>query len=287
MRTHLECLPCFVRQTLEAARLAGANDVIQERVMRQVCQMLSEMNMTLSPPAMAQLIHRVIHTETGVKDIYADHKKALNETALELIPELREQIQRSADPWLTALRLAMAGNSLDLGVYAHIDHDAAKKNMLAALNWPIRGNVDVLREKITNARHILYLADNTGEIVIDRLFIEQLLPRKITVVVRGKPILNDATPADARMAGLCEIADVIDNGSDAPGTILTDVTPQVRELFSSADVVLAKGQGNYETLSTSGNPRLFFLLMAKCPLIVSQLGCCARDLVVAQCDMPR
>jgi uncharacterized protein with ATP-grasp and redox domains len=123
----------------------------------------------------------------------------------------------------------------------------------------------------TAARSILYLADNAGEIVFDRLLIERLPAGRVTVVVRGAPVINDATRADAQVAGLDRIAEIIDNGSDAPGTVLEDCSAQFRERFESADVIIAKGQGNFETLSAAG-ANICFLLKIKCPVLATHTG---------------
>ncbi|MCK5255186.1 MAG: DUF89 family protein, partial [Deltaproteobacteria bacterium] len=113
--------------------------------------------------------------------------------------------------------------------------------------------------------------DNAGEIVFDRLFIEQLPREKVTYVVRGEPIINDVTIEDAREVDMFELVDVIDNGSDAPGTILETCSHEFQKRFASSDLVIAKGQGNYETLSDI-NKRIFFLLQVKCPVIAKDIG---------------
>lgn len=284
MQTQLECLPSFVRQALEAARHARADEAVQKSVLRQVCQWTSDADLSLPPPAMGQQIHRLVRELTGNRDPYAKHKITLNEAALALLPELREAIEQSPDPWLAALRVAIAGNAMDLGVYGQMDPAAIRDNLFGAMDREIAGQVHQLRQALAKAEHILYIADNTGEIVVDRLWIEKLDPTRITVAVRGRPIINDATMQDAQAAGLTDIAEVIDNGSDAPGTLLAECSEQFKRHFTTAEVVLAKGQGNFETLSSIRRPNLFFLLMAKCPLIVSKLNCRLRELVVACAD---
>lgn len=284
MQTQLECLPCFIRQALEAARHAHTDEAVQESILRQVCQWVCDADLLLPPPVMSQQIHRLVREMTDNPDPYKEHKKKLNDTVLPLLPELREAVAQAPDPWLAALRVAIAGNAMDLGAYGHIDHAAIRENLFRAIRQPIYGNLRRLREVLAEARHILYIADNTGEIVADRLFIEQLHTAHVTVVVRGRPIINDATMLDARAAGLTEIAEVIDNGSDAPGTVLSECSESLKRYFATADVVLAKGQGNFETLSSNRRPNLFYLLMAKCPLIVSKLKCQPRELVVTCSD---
>ncbi len=282
MKTQLDCIPCFIRQALEAARHAGADATVQKRVLRRVCRWASEMDMAMTPPEMGQWIHRLIRERTGNSDPYARCKSEFNRAALELLPELRRQIAVSSDPFATAVRLAIAGNAIDMGAYNGLDSSSLHQILTRALASPVTGALDMLRAATATANSILYIADNAGEIVLDRLLIEQLGPSRVAVIVRGHPILNDATTADATAAGLGGLVEVMDNGSDAPGTLLPRCTPQVRHRFARADVVLAKGQGNYETLSEAMRPNVFFLLMAKCPVISDLLGCERNSLIVAQ-----
>lgn len=146
---------------------------------------------------------------------------------------------------------------------------------------PLAGDPAALFEAAAKARSILYLADNAGEIVFDRILIEALPASRVTVAVRGGPVINDATLADAETAGIHEIATVIDNGSDAPGTLLAECSPEFRARFEAADLVIAKGQGNFETLSDT-RKHIFFLLSVKCPLVAAEVGAPVGSLVVKQ-----
>ncbi|MDD3250836.1 MAG: ARMT1-like domain-containing protein, partial [Smithellaceae bacterium] len=136
---------------------------------------------------------------------------------------------------------------------------------------PIFGDLEAFKKSVARAKQILYLADNAGEIFFDRLLIEQLGSAKITLAVRGKPVINDATREDALASGMDEIALVIDNGSDAPGTILEDCSAEFRAHFDKADMIIAKGQGNYESLANEDRP-IFFLFRTKCSVISRRSG---------------
>jgi len=286
MKTQLDCIPCFIRQALDAARHAGADETVQKMVLRRVCRWASEMDMAMTPPEMGQWIHRLVRERTGNADPYAQCKSDFNSMALKLLPELRHHISRSPDPFAAAVRLAIAGNAIDMGAYSGLDSSSLHQILTNALTSPVAGALEFLRAATAGAKTILYIADNAGEIVLDRLLIEQLGPPRVTVIVRGHPILNDATAADATAAGIDRLVEVIGNGSDAPGTLLPRCTPQVRHHFARADVVLAKGQGNYETLNEVMRPNVFFLLMAKCPVIAELLGCERNSLIVAQRHPP-
>ncbi len=286
MKTHLDCIPCFIRQALEAARHAGADETVQKMVLRRVCRWVSDMDMAMTPPMMGQRIHRLVRELTENTDPYEASKSGFNRGVLELLPELRQKIAASPDPFAEAVRLAIAGNAIDMGAYSGLDSQNFRQALINIMESPLVGAMESLRSAINTAKTILYIADNAGEIVLDRLLIEQLGPPRITVVVRGRAVLNDATRADATAAGLDGLVEVMDNGSDVPGTWLPDCTAEMRRHFALADVVLAKGQGNYETLSAEMRPNLFFLLMAKCPVIAGHLGCERNSLIVAQRHPP-
>lgn len=271
MNTFLDCIPCFARQALEAARFVTDDPAIHERVMRGILREAAQMDFSQSPPAIGQKLHRALRDLVHDDDPYREIKNHFNQAALEMLPDLSARIRDAADPLFMALRVAIAGNVIDLGVNGDFRGSEVKSAMANILNEPFYGEVEDFRDEVRNARKILYLADNAGEIVFDRLLIEQLPLNRVTLAVRGAPVLNDATRADAEAAGLCGIVEVIDNGSDAPGTILADCSRDFRRRFSMADLVIAKGQGNFETLSDA-DANLYFLFKAKCPVIATHVG---------------
>jgi len=278
MKTYFECIPCLLRQTLEAARLTTDDKAIHEQIIRKVLRAASEMNLRNPPPLMAQRIHRLIRQMTGDNDPYRDIKHHFNDFALELYPELKKRIERSREPLDTAIRLAIAGNIIDSGVNHYINETLVHNAIEHALTAPLAGDPKQLREAVSEAKDILYLADNAGEIVFDRLLIEQMPLEKITLVVKGSPIINDACLADARATGIADLVEVIDNGSDAPGTILGACSEEFKRRFENANLIIAKGQGNYETLSDVKKD-IFFVLKAKCPVIAHHIGCEVGSLV--------
>jgi len=278
MKTYFECIPCLIRQTFEAARLTTDDKAIHEQVIRKILRAASEMNLRESPPFMAQRIHRLIRQMTGDNDPYRDIKDRFNHFALELYPELKERVERSRTPLDTAIRLAIAGNIIDFGVNLHINETLVHNSIEHALTSPLAGDPEQFRKAVSKANDILYLADNAGEIVFDRLLIEQMPSEKITLVVKGSPVINDACLADAQATGIADLVEVIDNGSDAPGTILDECSEEFKRRFENADLIIAKGQGNYETLSDVKKD-IFFVLKAKCPVIAHHIGCEVGSLV--------
>lgn len=271
MKTTLDCIPCFVRQTLEAARFASDDVKLHERVLRELLRVVADSDLTLPPPVMGQQIHRTLRRLTGREDPYRSAKERFTRLAWHMLPELSAGLERAADPFRNAVQLAIAGNLIDLGVHGGLTEEMVRATVAEALREPLVGDLEGLRDAIGCAGSVLYLADNAGEIVLDRLLIEQLQGARVTVAVRGAPVINDATLADASAARLAEVAEVVSNGSDAPGTILEDCSRDFQRRFRAADLIIAKGQGNFETLSEAEGP-IYFLLKVKCPVIAAHVG---------------
>jgi damage-control phosphatase, subfamily I len=283
METHYDCLPCFVRQALDAVRLVTSDDHIHEMVIRKVLGTVSAMDFKQSPPVMGQYIHRLIREVTGCKDPYQSLKEKYNQYALGLYPEMKEKIEKASDRLETAVRLSIAGNIIDFGADFKVDSFVINRTIMSSLTDRLMGDIHSLKKDIFSAEKILYLGDNAGEIVFDRLLIEQLPFHKIIFAVRGMPILNDATMDDAEQTGLTRLVQVIHNGSDAPGTVLEECAREFRDVFDQADLVIAKGQGNFETLS-GVEKNIIFLLKAKCPVIAKHIGCETGASIIGRVD---
>jgi hypothetical protein len=264
-------MPCFLRQALEAARFVSSDPAFHEEIVRSILQDAATLDLAKSPPAVAQQLHRRIRKTSGHTDPYRELKHSFNELALTLLPEIEKQIQNAADPFTTAVRYAIAGNVIDLGAKGSLSQDEVFQSIDRALSDPFVGNVEALHQAVNEAKQILYLTDNAGEIAFDRLLIDQLPIERVTVAVKGHPVLNDAVIEDAIQVGLTERVTVIDNGSDAPGTMLDDCSETFRDLFKAADVIISKGQGNFETLSDA-DQNIFFLFKVKCPVIANNCG---------------
>jgi uncharacterized protein with ATP-grasp and redox domains len=280
VQTYLDCFPCMVRQTLEAARMAGADEALQRRIMHRALDLLSEHSVgTVStPPEIAYQIHRMVRSQTGAKDPYREAKQASTERALALYPELKEIVHQADDPLDAALRISIAGNIIDLGHSLAYD---LKSTLDRVLTQPFAlDRREALRAMASSAHRILHLADNAGETVFDRVLIETLAV-PVTYAVKGGPVLNDATRFDALEAGIDQVAEIIETGSDAPGTILSQCSDDFRRRFEEADLIIAKGQANYETLSVRG-ARVFFLLQVKCSVIGEDIGAPVGSIVVWQ-----
>jgi uncharacterized protein with ATP-grasp and redox domains len=282
MKTYLDCLPCLVSQALKAARAATDDEEVQRQVVDAVAAMIPELSLGLKPPEIAQRGYRLISQITGNDDPFRQAKVETNRAALALWPKLKQLVEQSTDRLFTACKLAIFANSIDFGPnFEHGDietiiDEATTCSLPLAVN-----NYDWLRSNLKNSQSLLYLGDNAGEIVFDRLLIEEIHRVKeleTYFVVREKPVINDVT-MDAQAVGMEKVARVVSNGSDAPATILSQCSAELQQLYHSADIVIAKGQGNYESLE--GEPgNIFFLLRAKCPLIAGLLGVSVGDCVL-------
>jgi damage-control phosphatase, subfamily I len=270
MRTDVYCMECFVRQAASAARRGGADGPTAQRVMKETLAFLAGTDFGKTPPETARLMYRVINGITGNGDPYLVEKRHFNDVAMAMLPGLRQIIARSQDPFATAVRLAIAGNIIDFGIM-EVSEKRVRDTINSCLDGAIDGGaIERLGKEIEKAGRILYLCDNAGEIAFDRLLIEQLPCNKVTAVVKGGPIINDALMEDAKAVGLCEIVEVVESGLDAPGTLPDLCNKDFQRRFAEADLVISKGQGNFETLEEM-DKNIFFLFTVKCQVVATFL----------------
>lgn len=270
MRTELDCLVCLYRQALNTARLATNSAKLQRRILTETAALLPRLDPGLSPPENSIRLYRLIARLSGNPDPYAELKKTGNEHALRLRGRVKELISTAHDPLYTAILFAIAGNIIDHGAPRDFDLDQTIDECLR--RTPAINDYAQLKEDLKGAENILYLGDNCGELVFDGLLIE-LLPGMVTLALKEKPIINDALPADARLCGLDKICRIISNGTDCPGTPLNLCGEEFKAAMAKADLIISKGQGNFETLShLSGGPPLYFLLTTKCPIVAQRAG---------------
>jgi len=282
LKSYIDCLPCLLNQALRAARAATDDEHIHRQVVDAVAEMIPTFSPHLKPPEITQQAYRVINSITGENDPFRRAKVEANNAVLAIYPKLEKMVSDSTDRLYTACKLAIAGNSIDLGPkfdYGGIDKllDSISNSVSLAID-----DYEKFTKSLDNCRKLLYLGDNAGEIVFDRLLIEEIKRyRDIEVyfVVRGKPVINDATMKDALAAGIDKVATIIPNGADAPATIISRCSPKLQTLLESADVIISKGQGNYEANDTE-TANIFFFLRAKCQLIAKTLGVKVGDYIL-------
>lgn len=269
-------MPCFFKQAIEAARIAKLNEKDIREILNSIALQLTKVSLDSTPPEIGMVVYKTIYHISGIHDPFREIKKRYTSHLLSLYPELNERIVSSKDPLYTALKFAGFGNAIDLGADPDFDLDKELKK-LHGKDFD-RCEYDAFRTRLEKAKDILYIADNAGETIFDRLLIEQL-NRPVKYAVRSNPIINDATVEDAEDAGVNEIAEIISSGCDAPGTILKLCSDEFHKTFNKADMIISKGQGNYETLSNTGRP-IFFLLKVKCPVIARHIDIPVESIIL-------
>ncbi|HTG02175.1 MAG TPA: ARMT1-like domain-containing protein [Nitrospirota bacterium] len=279
MKTELRCLPCFFGQVSRSLHHAGVNGDRGRAIMRMAEAIIERAALDDVPARTTTLIHRMVRGQTG-SDPYAAVKREYNRVALALLPALQAMAQESNDRLEAGVRVAIAGNVIDFGIYDTVDLDRSVEDSFRLPLVP-----DVFRlfsDKIRASRRILYLCDNAGEIVFDRVLLDILraMGKDTLAVVKGAPVINDATLDDARDAGLVQSSAIMDNGSDGIGTLLETCSPAFLDAYRNADVIISKGQANYETLAGECDERTFFLFKVKCPVVAEHLGRPTGDIVL-------
>jgi len=283
MKTHFNCIPCILRQTIDTVNLATDQEEIKRQVVNEILNYLTTINFNDPPPVIGKNVYRIIHEKTGNHDPYHEIKQRYNQLALSFYDDLLKIVFRNSKPVQMAAKLAVAGNVIDFGAQVKDIDIYQTIHSIEELSFEIN-DFETFINDLSRTRKILYLADNAGEIVFDRLFIEILqryypeLGLEFTVVVRGEPIINDATREDANMVGLDKIAHIIDSGDGAPATVLHHASSELKKAFQDADLIISKGMGNYETLDDR-NELIYYLLRVKCPQVSQVIGAKEGSLV--------
>jgi len=272
-----DCIPCTVQSCLRLLDAGFVDESRREDLLRRTLAFLAEVDYDQSPPALAQTMHRMFRETLDDPDPYRDIKRDCNQMMMDRRPDLREMVRNSDDPLGTAIRLAVAGNVIDFGAKNLFDP-------LETIAAVLDGDLDIddsaqLQSDMESARSVLYIGDNAGEIVTDSVLLETLDHPGVTFVVRGGPVINDATIEDARLVGIDRLARVITTGDDAPGVIWETSSAEFRRAFAEADVVVAKGQGNLEGLIDMKRT-IYFLLTTKCERIAEHIGVGEKAFVV-------
>lgn len=272
MRVDLQCFLCCAKKAMS---LLEQYQVPQEQameLMKKVYGKFSQTGSEVSAPMLMAGMMEVLEEEIGLSDAYAKPKRQYNQILSEKAEEIRRQIQKADDPFLAGLRYALTGNYIDFGAMDTVSEEKLME-LLDKCQYVEAdpGTAEELRAEISRAGRLVYITDNAGEIVLDGLWLEEiarLYPQlDIKVLVRGRPVLNDATEEDARLTGLSRRFHVIPNGTGIPGTSLEHVSQEAREILEEADVCIAKGQGNFESLHGCGL-NIYYLFLCKCDLFV-------------------
>lgn len=278
MKAYLDCYPCFFIQALKTARLVISDEKVILQILKDVSVYLSQASFDVTPSEIGLGVYRILSRRTGVEDPYKEVKVKCIQQALSLYPELKKLIETSEDRLMTAVRLSIAGNVIDFGTDSSFDLKLELETILSQ-DFAV-DHYEEFRRALEKAQDIVYIADNAGETVFDRLLIEEI-KKPVIYVVREKPIINDATREDALLSGLDKVSEIMSSGCDAPGNILKFCSNGFLKIYGSADLVISKGQGNYEALSNEEKP-IFFLLKAKCQVVARDLGVKEGSIILAE-----
>lgn len=274
------CTFCLTRAFEDKIKETTLNEEVKNSLTKGFFSLMAANGSIKSAPEAASAMYNLIRKKTGVIDLYKEEKQFINRYLLNLYPEFEAEVESSSNPFDTALRLAIAGNIIDN--VASPDYNIKKTiNHVLSSDFKI-DHSEYLMHEIHNANKILYLGDNAGEIVLDKLFIETINHPNIYFAVRGTPVLNDVTMKDAISVGMNDVAKVISNGSDAPSTIINKTSNEFLDVYNTADLIISKGQGNLEGLLNEKSKNIFFLFMVKCEVIGKIIGATKGDFVVAK-----
>ncbi len=278
MISDYRCLFCFFRTVEKLLEREPLSKEKKEAFISEMINVYQRSQKNFSAPEFSREIRLILKNFTNNPDPYKNEKLQTNEQALKMAPEISGIIKGSADSFNTALRISIAGNVID---FAANDQFNLKTTINRALTENIAiDHSEILKSEIKKARSVLYLGDNAGEIIFDKLFISEMMHPRVIFAVRGGPILNDVTLEDAEFAGMKEVAEVISSGYDAPSTIPEKSSEIFQKHFKEADLIISKGQGNLEGLLHLNDKRIFFLLLVKCDVIAELLKVKKNSMVV-------
>lgn len=276
-----ECIGCIAAQSRRVCDAIRADETLRAKITGYVDAKLEHADFTLSPPVLAAPLYEAMAQIAGKTDLYDEQKAHATEQAREYLPYLREMIERSHDPLIATLKTAVVGNVIDLASEVSFDlHDAIS----SVFDTPFASDdSEPLRKALAKAKTLLYIGDNAGEHVFDALAIETLTKLypdlKITYMVRGNPIINDVTMKEALEADMNAICALCDSGVPTPGFVHEFATSEARHLFDTADLIIAKGMGNYECMTPLRRSGICFLLKVKCSVVAASLGRAIGDIV--------
>lgn len=282
MKTYLECYPCIINQTLQAAKQNQLSEPVRKTILNNVLQFLQDLPADMSPPSINRRIQAMIRESTGLEDPYEKWKLHSNVEAMEVISEIRRRIREARDPFEAAVRYAIAGTVYDIefaeaGGEIHREIEYAPQAKFGI------NHLKELRRDLRSARSVLYLADNAGEIAFDKLLVEvlrEMITGEIVFAVRDTPSLNNATLEDAEHVGLDSLVHLVSFSSDAPVIILEDIDPRMKHFVDQADLIIAKGQTHYESLNESPL-NIYFLFKVTCGVVSRDLDAEMHQYVVA------
>ncbi|MGI6435014.1 MAG: damage-control phosphatase ARMT1 family protein [Syntrophomonadaceae bacterium] len=285
MKHSVDCLPCLLQQAVRTAKRHLPHEEDQMEMARAVIAIMATLEEDESVPYIVQKIQTTLKKHLNNPDPFKEEKDYYNREMLKLEDELIQLRDSCADPFVAGLKLAAAGNIIDFGPGYDLSRNMVLESIRETLAREYCDEVLIsLQADLEQATTVLYLGDNAGEIVFDKIFIAAIKEHYPQLVVyfatRGKPILNDVTEADAYLVGMDRLAIIINNGTDIPGTVLPYCSPDFVKIFDQANVIISKGQGNFESLYGSGRENLYYIFLCKCGLFMDRLGAKQNDIIL-------
>ncbi len=287
MKHSIDCLPCLLQQAVRLAKNHLPSEKAQIELVKQIMATMASIDEDASSPYIAHKIQIALKESLKNPDPYREDKKYYNLEMLKLENELKQLLESSDNPFDTGLKLAAAGNIIDFGPGYELSRDVVLRTIKETLAKDYQHEVsESLKAALEHADKILYLGDNAGEIVFDKVFIQTIKEcypqREVYFATRGKPVLNDITEEDAYLVGMDSLAMIINNGTDIPGTVLEYCSSDFRKIFVEADIIISKGQGNFESLLGCGRENLYYIFLCKCSLFMERLGAKQNDIMLMQ-----
>lgn len=276
MNTHVDCIACIVNKANNLANKYIPDKKLKHDFMKKVLNEILSTEFERTAPILDAKVMRVAKHELGANDLYKEEKQFFNDKMLCMEAQIENLINSAEDKLFDALKIAASGNIIDFSALNKVGFDFVKDIINSTLKSEFNKKVyEKLKLDLKKGKELVYLGDNSGEIVLDKLFIKEIskeYPRlKITFVTRGKPIFNDITEEDAYYVGMDKHAAITNNGTDIPGTDLLEVSNEFKDILYNADLIIAKGQGNYESLSGSGL-NIYYLFLCKCEMMIQKLS---------------
>lgn len=274
MKVKIDCIPCYLKQILSAVRIGGFPEEKANEVFNYAMKYIPELDTEATPAENSTLILFKAYEAMGMKDPFEQAKKESNEMAMKLYDRMAQIVEQADDPLLTAFKVSVAGNIIDMGITPDFDINVALKEIT---NKEFdHCDYETFKKYLKTAQNIMIIGDNSGEIVFDKLLVKELKEynKNVIYAVKDGPILNDATMADAMETGMTQIAKVITTGASFLGTILHRCSDEFINCYKEADLVISKGQANFESLEGSefAGEKTFFVLRAKCDIVAECAG---------------
>ncbi len=270
-----QCVDCIAGKYLSKAPKTATVEQQMEYKLK-VLKIIAELGESVTAPEIVAAVTGFKNEMFGQIDDFAEEKRYFNALMLSLANEVEQQIMSAEDPFKTALKFAQLGNYIDFGAMYSVDENQLREMLKGVSSVQLdETEYENLKCELSGAKRLVYLTDNCGEIVMDKLLVRQIKKQfkdlDVTVVVRGGPVLNDATMEDAEQVGLDRDTCVVSNGTLIAGTALHRLPESVRSRLLSADVILSKGQGNFETLQHCGL-NVYYLFLCKCDMFAEHFG---------------